>query len=145
MGLVPLGMWDLNSPTRDLAHVPCIGRQILNHWTTREVPKLITPLIVYKNLGFPSGEVVKDPLAYAEDVGSIPGLGRSPGGGNGNPLQYVCLENPMDRGTWRAAVHGVTKSQTLLSNEAYNDLNQFCLGNEASTKTKKDRVQRASR
>ena len=50
------------------------------------------------------------------DVGLIPGLGRSPGGGNDNPLQYSCLENPMDRGTWRAAVHGVTNSWTQLSN-----------------------------
>ena len=49
------------------------------------------------------------------DLGLIPGSGRSPGGGNGNPLQYSCLENPMDRGTWWAAVHGVTKSQTRLS------------------------------
>ena len=49
------------------------------------------------------------------DVGSIPGLGRSPGGGNGNPLQCSCLEDSMDRGTWRATVHGVTKSQTRLS------------------------------
>ena len=46
------------------------------------------------------------------DLGSIPGLGRSPGEGNGNPLQYSCLENPMDRGAWSATVHGVTKSQT---------------------------------
>ena len=106
MGLVPLGMWDLNSPTRDLAHVPCIGRQILNHWTTREVPKLITPLIVYKNLGFPGVSAVKNPLANVGDMGSIPGWGRSPGGGNGNPLQYSCLENPMDRGAWCATVHG---------------------------------------
>ena len=50
----------------------------------------------------------------AGDVGVSPGLGRSPGRGNGNPLQYTCLENPMDRGTWRATVHGVTKCQTLL-------------------------------
>ena len=50
------------------------------------------------------------------DVGSVPGLGRSPGGGNGNPFQYSCLENPMDRGAWRATVHGVAKSQTQLSN-----------------------------
>ena len=49
------------------------------------------------------------------DPGSIPGLGRSPGEGNGNPLQYSCLENPMDRGAWWAIVHGVTKSQTRLS------------------------------
>ena len=46
------------------------------------------------------------------DVGSIPGLVRSPGGGNGNPLQFSCLENPMDRRAWRSTVHGITKSQT---------------------------------
>ena len=46
------------------------------------------------------------------DTGLMPGLGRSPGGGHGNPLQYSCLENPMDRGAWRATVHGVAKSQT---------------------------------
>ena len=50
------------------------------------------------------------------DVGLIRGLGRSPGGGNSNPLQYSCPKNPMDRGTWRATVHKVTKSQTQLSN-----------------------------
>ena len=48
------------------------------------------------------------------DVGSVPRLGRSPGGGNGYPLQYSCLENSMDRGDWRAIAHGVTKSQTQL-------------------------------
>ena len=52
----------------------------------------------------------------AGDLGSIPGSGRSPGEGNGNPLQYYCLENPMDRGAWQATVHGVAKSQTGLSN-----------------------------
>ena len=50
----------------------------------------------------------------AEDLGSIPGLGRSPRDGNGNPLQYSCLENPIDRGPWRAIVHGDSKSQTGL-------------------------------
>ena len=50
--------------------------------------------------------------ADIRDVGSIPGLGRSPRGGNGNPLQYSCLENPMDRGAWEATVHGVAKSRT---------------------------------
>ena len=62
--------------------------------------------------------VVKNLLANARDVGdlgSIPGLGRSPGRGNGKSLQYSCLENPMDRGAWRAIVHGVAKSWTLLS------------------------------
>ena len=51
----------------------------------------------------------------AGDLSSIPGLGRSPGEGNGNPLQYSCLENPMGRGAWWATVHGVAKSQTRLS------------------------------
>ena len=51
----------------------------------------------------------------AGDPGLIPGLGRSPGEGNGNPRHYSCLENPMDRGAWRATVHGVTKSQTQWS------------------------------
>ena len=57
--------------------------------------------------------VVKNPPANAGDVkdgGSIPGPGRSPGGGHGNPLQYSCLENPMDRGAWRATLHGITDS-----------------------------------
>ena len=61
--------------------------------------------------------VVKNPPANAGDVrdtGSIPGSGRSPGGGHGNPLQYSCLDSAMDRGAWRAMVHGVTKSQTQL-------------------------------
>ena len=51
----------------------------------------------------------------AGDTGSIPGLGRAPGGGNGNPLQYSCLENLMDGGAWQATVHGVAKSWTQLS------------------------------
>ena len=62
--------------------------------------------------------MVKNPHANAEDTGdadSIFGLGRSPGEGNGNPLQYTCLENPMDRGPWWATVLGVTKSPTRLS------------------------------
>ena len=65
---------------------------------------------------FPGGTVVKNLLASAGDVGSIPGLGRFPGGGNGNPLQYSCLENPTDSGAWWTTVHGVAKSRTRLSN-----------------------------
>ena len=59
--------------------------------------------------GFPGGSVVKNPPANAGDLGSIPGSGRSPGGGNGNLLQYSCLENPMDRGPWWATVDGVAE------------------------------------
>ena len=68
-----------------------------------------------EQLGLPCGSVVKNPPANGGDVGLIPELGRSPGEGNGNPLQYCYLENPMDRGTWWATVHGVTESQTPLS------------------------------
>ena len=63
-----------------------------------------------KVIGFPGGPVVKNAPAKARDEGSISGWGRSPGGGNGNPFQYSCLENPMDRGSWRATVHWITKS-----------------------------------
>ena len=66
-------------------------------------------------MGFPGGSVVKNPPANAGDAGLIPGSGRSPGVGNGNPLQYSCLGNPMDRGAWWAIVHRITKSQTRLS------------------------------
>ena len=73
---------------------------------------------MYYFMDFPSGSVVKNLPANAGatgDVGLIPGLGRSPGEGNGYPLQYSCLENLIDRGTWWATVHGVAKSQTGLS------------------------------
>ena len=73
-------------------------------------------------LGFPGRSVVKNPPA---NVGSIPGLGRSPGEGNGNPLQYSCLRKPMDGGAWEATVHGVTKSRTQLSDFTFT----FTLGN----------------
>ena len=66
-------------------------------------------IYVYIFMGFPGDSVVKNLPANAQDARLIPGSGRSPGGGNGNPLQYSCLGNPMDRGAWQAAVHGVTK------------------------------------
>ena len=62
---------------------------------------------------FPGGSVVKNPPADAGDVGSIPGSGRSPREGNGNPLQYSCQRNPMDRGAWQAAVQGVAKESDM--------------------------------
>jgi len=64
-------------------------------------------------MGFSGGTVVKDLPAYARDLGMIPGFGRSPGGGNGNPLQSFCLKNPMDRGAWWATVHGIFSRQRV--------------------------------
>ena len=64
-------------------------------------------------MDFPGGSVVKNPLANAGDMGSIPGLGISAGERNGNPLQCSCLGNPMDRGTWWATVHGVAKESNM--------------------------------
>ena len=61
------------------------------------------------NMGFPGGTVVQNPPANAEDVSSVPGSGRSPGVGNGSPLQYSCLENPKDRGVWQATAYGVAR------------------------------------
>ena len=63
-------------------------------------------------MGFPGGSDGKESACNAGDSGSVPGLGRYPGEGNGNILQYSCLENSMDRGAWQALVHGVTKSCT---------------------------------
>ena len=66
-------------------------------------------------MGFPGDSEVKASACNVGDLGSIPGSGRSPGEGNGNPFRYSCLKNPMDGGAWWAAVHGVAKSQTRLS------------------------------
>ena len=68
--------------------------------------------MVYFTPGGPDG---KESACSAGDVGSIDGLGRSPGEGNGSPLQYACLKNPMDRGTWRATVHGIADSRTQVN------------------------------
>ena len=88
------------------------------------------------NPGFPGSSVVKN--LPAGNVGSILELGESPGEGNGNPLQYFCLGNPMDIATWWATVRGVTKSQTQLSTQAW-------LCNKASIKTQKDEIWGATR
>ena len=79
----------------------------------------MTRFIVGENLvflsllrGFPGGSDGNESACNVGDLVSIPGLGRSPGGGYGNPLQYSCLENPMNREAWQATVHGVTKSWT---------------------------------
>ena len=70
--------------------------------------------------GFPSGSDSKESACNAGDLGSVPGSGRSPGERNGNPLQYSCLKNPMDRGAWWATVYGVAKSWTQLSYKCFS-------------------------
>ena len=75
-----------------------------------------------KSLSFDGGSDSKESACNVGDLGLIPGLGRSPGEGNGNPLQYSCLENPMDGGAWGARVHGVAKSQTGLNDEHFHFL-----------------------
>jgi len=85
------------------------------------------------HVGFPGGSVVKNLLINAGDMGSIPGLGRSPGGGNGNPLQYSCLGNPMDRGAWQATVHGVTNATEQLNNSNNSITESLCCTFETNT------------
>ena len=91
----------------------------LNKVVTKWLNISLNDKAFYAYLGLPrwfGGK--KNPSANAGDTGWIPGWGRSPGGGNGNPLQYSCLENHMDRGAWRGTVHGVAKSQIWLSDWA---------------------------
>ena len=76
---------------------------------------MICTFFLVRYISLPGFSEVKASIHNAGDPGSIPGSGRSPGEGNGNPLQYSCLENPMDRGAWWATDHRVTKSQTRLS------------------------------
>ena len=85
-------------------------------WLGRERAECSNRFLVRNKMGF-FGDSIGKELAYnMGDAASIPGSGRSPGGRHDNPLQFSCLENPMDRGAWWAPVHGVTESQTRLSN-----------------------------
>ena len=83
-------------------------------WKTNTVPHQICQKS-FERYSFPGGSDGKESTHNAGDLGSIPESGRSPGEGNGYPLQFFCLENFMDRGTWQAPVLGVTKSRTQLS------------------------------
>ena len=109
---------------------PCCNSQLIP--SPSPPPHIIFPveqsdsLIVFsQHFGAPSkdpgGSDSKASVYNAGDPGSIPGLGRSPGDGNGNPLQDYCLENPMDRGAWQATVHRITKSQTRLNDFTFTD------------------------
>ena len=105
-----------------LSHFPTSVVAQIKYWTAKETPDpifLFVPNQLFLILlplsdkrGFPGGSDGKESVYNAGDPGSIPGLGRSPGEGNGNPRQYSCLENPMDRGAWQGTVHGVAKSWT---------------------------------
>ena len=102
---------------------PPLGKMESGWKSGKLIPKLLLPLWIFHpciclllKTNFPGGSDGKMSDCNAGDLGSIPGSVRSPGEGNGNPLQYSCLENPIDGGTWWATVHGVAKSRTQLSN-----------------------------
>ena len=106
----PLQYSCLKNPTDRGAWQATVHR-VAKSWT--RLKRFSTHAYVHK--GFPGGSVVKNQPANAGDVGLIPESERSSGVGTGIPLQYSCLGNPMDRGAWRATVHGVAKSQTQFS------------------------------
>ena len=99
-------------------HMPQINATLQSNYSLIKLKKnhkIINISLMVQWLRFPSGAMAKNLPANTgdiKDVGSIPGLGISPGGGHGNPPQYSCLENPMDRGAWWATVHGAVLSQT---------------------------------
>ena len=99
------------------------GKRLRILFTLKLLTSEVVELIAFRfgpcegiSWGFSSGSDGKESACNAGDLGSIPGSGRSPGEGNGSPLQYSCLENSMDRGAWWTTVHEVTMSQTRLSN-----------------------------
>ena len=112
----PLSVWavcgcTVLQPKQSVQFIPLLALWQVRGENTTAVPNV---------QGFPGGSVVKNPPADAEEAGdadSIPGLGRSPGGGHSNPLGCSCLENPVDRGAWWATVHRVAKNQIQLVTE----------------------------
>ena len=88
-------------------------------------------------VGFPSGSVVKKSSCNEEDTGLIPGSGRFPGEGNGNPLQYSCLGNPIDKGDWQTAVHGLAKSWIRLRNQTTTTTSPPCVHSRTSHRSNK--------
>ena len=95
---------------------PLIGPFWTSYWIYLFKSKVRYIILIYMlSLGFPGGSDGKESACSVGDPSSIPGSGRSPGEGNGNPLQYSCLKTPMNGGVWQAIVHEVAKSQTRLS------------------------------
>ena len=84
---------------------------VAQNWT--RLKRLSSSSSSIHNIAFSGGSDSIESACIGEDLGSVPGSGRSPGEGNGNPLQYSCLENPMDRGVWWVTVHGVAKSRDM--------------------------------
>ena len=106
---------ELRSPTLQAHSLPWQPRRHqFNSWL-RKFPWRRDRLPMPVSLGFPGGSDGKESTCNEGELGSVPGLGQSPGGGLDNPLQYSCLEIPMDGGAWQAIVHGIAKSQTRLS------------------------------
>ena len=108
-GLLP---WWLSLQCRRLGFDPWVGKI---PWRRVRLSYPLQYSGLKNSTGFPGGLEVKASACNAGDLSSIPGLGRFPGEGNGNPLQYSCLENPMDGGAWWAIVQGVAKGRTRLS------------------------------
>ena len=112
VGQIQMCSWTVHLVGLQLEEWPLFGQPILMMEVRNSQRASLLKASPQKREGFSDGALAKSPPANA---GLIPGSGRSPGGGNGNPLQYSCLKNPMDRGAWWATVHGVEKSQTQLS------------------------------
>ena len=109
--------------TEEPGRLQSMGLQTIRHdWATNtftfsDISDITIIVVIELLVGFPSGLDSRESDYNVGDMGSVPGLGRSPGEGNGYPLQYSWLENSMDRGAWRATVHGVSKSWTWLSDQ----------------------------
>ena len=115
-------------------HTPCDASEepcsAVPRWPHRAHSRNLLAVYTDLPMTFLGGSDGRASAYNARDLGSIPGLGRSPGEGNGNPLPYSCLENPMDGGAWWALVHGVAKSQTRLSDFTFTFLSQDVNSNQ---------------
>ena len=113
-------------PSHDMSTKHILKRIVRYHIFSEYFLYRYVPNIIW-DISFPGGSDGKASACCVGDPGSIPGLGRSSGEGNGNPLQYSCLENPMDQGAWWAMVHRVSKSRTQLTrlSTAHTNTNSF--------------------